>query len=306
MAILNVETRLGSLLAICDELSVLGRPVPKNELVKRCMAGIERDPNGRTVGTINSFNNVDKGVGLFEENKQDNDKIWFAKKYEKLAKLDNEGRRLELPVILRNLLFNGDATDNFMTDNTGMNDVNRIFAWLLAQDPYNTSLENKALFDLENEQLGSVETRVLNSNSSRMPNVRNWGHYLGFLTPISDDYMIDPTRAIQASLDDIFGDKVEIEGPKFLKSLAKKIPIIDEGAYRVKVEETLLNTAVWEQPSEGFLSKSLSLALWRLDINPKINFDLEHRADARGIKKLSPPPGQSEKAFSHVVRNKDD
>ena len=100
----------------------------------------------------------------------------------------------------------------------------------------------------------------------------------------------------------IFERKEELEASKFVESLAVKLPVLDRGKFRVKVENSL-NTDVWIKPNDGCLSTSLSLALWRLDKDPMCSFELGDRSDA-GALTLSPPEGTGGRKFTHVMRSR--
>ncbi|MDC0189755.1 protein DpdG [Rhodospirillales bacterium] len=295
MAILNVDCQLNVLLLICDVLSEVG-PTPKKELVTLCVSGVENDPNKRTLGSINQFNNIGEGVGLFDEDT--NQTISFAKEYQEIDKCPPQERLEKLPKLLRRAIFSNQLKDDFMTSNEGSNDINRAFAWLLSQDVYTMSLANNPMFELEREQFKKTRERVLDDNSSRTRNMREWGTFLGFIDQSSNDAIIDPTRAIQETLPDVFGRKKELKAEEFIKRLAEELPPLDGGKFRNAVEKCL-DTKSWNKPEDGVLSKSLSRALWRLHKNPKTQFQMEPRADA-GSWGLDLPQGANPRSFSHV------
>jgi len=300
MAILNVEVQLNVVLLICDVLAKIG-PTPKDELIKLCMSGVKKDPNERTKGSINQFNDQGDGAGLFNEDKNMNDTISFADDYKELAECSNQERLEKLPKILRRVIFKNKPKKDFMISNVGTNDINRTFAWLLAQDVYKTSLANKHLFNLERTQFRKGEERVLDDNTSRPRNMREWATFLGFIDQSSDDGVIDPTGVIKETLSDIFGRKGELKANEFVDLLKETLPVLDGGSYRNLVEKSL-DTAFWNKPKEGVLSKSLSRALWRLDKDPSVKLILDDRSDAVAVG-LDLPRGGTPMSFSHVRRN---
>ncbi len=297
MAILNSDCRLNAVLLISGVLAQLG-PTPKKELVERCMPGVENDSNERILGTINAFNDVLNGAGLFQESKERDSTISFAEEYEDVSGWSDWERLEKFPEILRSVIFKNTAKKDFMSSNSGTNDINRVFAWLLAQNVYTASLSNAPLFDLEKNQIRESEKRVLDDNTARTPNMREWGVFLGFIGQSDDGEIIDPTGAIRDSIPNIFGEENELEATEFIDLLKNRLPVLDGGKYR-KIVEKSLDPAVWEKPKDGFLSTSLSRALWRLDKDPSAKFVLDDRSDAGSIG-LELPPDGSPTRFSHV------
>jgi hypothetical protein len=301
MAILNVDCQLNVVLLICDVLSEVG-PTPKDQLVKLCMSGVEKDPNNRTIGSINQLNDKGEGAGLFHEDTSNNQTISFSDNYKEIINWSQLDRLKNLPKFLRRIIFANNLKDDFMTSNEGTNDINRAFAWLLAQNVYTMSLDNRPMFELERNQLQKKKERVLDDNSSRTPNMREWGAFLGFIDQSSSDKgMVDPTGAIKDVLSDIFGKKNELKAKNFINYLNEALPVLDGGKFRIAVENCL-NSNVWSKPEDGVLSTSLSRSLWRLHNNPTVPFFLDDRSDA-GALGLDLPQDGSPKNFSDVRRS---
>ena len=93
--------------------------------------------------------------------------------------------------------------------------------------------------------------------------------------------MIDPTAAVFDALPEIFGRNRTVSAGELLASLADKLPVLDKGRYRLKVEEKLREregATAWLPSPEGQLTTSLSRALLRLVGNGVLK--AEKRADA--------------------------
>ena len=157
-------------------------------------------------------------------------------------------------------------------------DLTRGLSWILAQDVYSidTSSHQK-IAALENSQVADFDKRIF-QNDTRWNGFRSWMVYLGFARGGSQ-VVIDPTDAIRDVLNDIFGRDKTLLAQIFLDRAAKAIPVLDGGAYRLKIED-VLKGSIWTRPQGGFLSTSFSRAIQRLAREGLIG--IEHKSDAEG------------------------
>ena len=112
-------------------------------------------------------------------------------------------------------------------------------------------------------------------NDTRWNPFRRWACSLGFCwqSP-SGDLIPDPTPAVRAVLADVFDGETVMDGPAFVRSLGKHLPVLETGDYRAFVE------ANWTRPRESHarLSAATTDALRRLQREGRIALD--DRADA--------------------------
>jgi hypothetical protein len=158
----------------------------------------------------------------------------------------------------------------------GQNDLPDALAWLLIQDPFDPMLFSSGYLKPIERQLPETDPlRSVISNNSRYQNLIYWARYLGFAERVSviDDMVIpDPSEAILSQFPKVFAEKQELPIQIFMQRLALLCPIMDGGSARCNFETRLTGEY---QPKEGFLSRSMSLALTRLSM--------------RGVLKLSKP-----------------
>lgn len=114
------------------------------------------------------------------------------------------------------------------------------------------------------------------NESNEANTLKDWGLFLGFLEPLSGGIIVDPTRAIEPFLKDIFVESNSLPIRDFISVLANKLPMLDGGAYRQTVEP-LIEENGWEPPLENRMSASLSHALFRLKMG--LHITLEQPSD---------------------------
>lgn len=181
-------------------------------------------------------------------------------------------------------------------------DFSRAISWLYAQDVYQVELkrwegEDGAL-DLIKDQVVENDS-LLGKNDTRWNGLKHWLSYLGFGWIYKNVVIIDPSVAIRESLTSIFAHKETISADQFKVALSEKIPILDGGLYRAKVEETLgmgKGPKAWKGQPPGQLSTSLSRGLYSLiksgDILTEDRSDSSERViltgrEGNGINKIS-------------------
>ena len=228
-------------------------------------------------------------LGLFKES--GDDKV-------RLEKADKDPERL--PSICRRLLFNESNNENFW-DNEGTRaaDFTRALAFILAQDIYAHEFGAHAQVQgLEQRQVHDETCRIL-QNDVRWNGLRFWGDYLGFFW-VGQRRWPDPTAAVRDELPEVFGKKNELPAAEFIGRLAERLPVLDGGRYRLKIEDTL-DASEWKRPARpDLLSTSLSRALWRLS-QPGGPLQLDPRADAGDGRTLQRAGGHDWQTFTHVL-----
>ena len=237
-------------------------------------------------------------LGLFSD---DDGKISFSaiaeaelgspKKPEVVAK--------KMPSIARHLVFKSDNNENFWdAEKSKAADLTRALAWTLAQNIYDFPLKNtKEVEATEIRQVADQSKRML-QNDTRINGLRYWASFLGF-TWASKETMLDPTQAVREECRTIFKTSKDYAASEFVELLASRIPVLDGGTYRQRVEGTL-DPQHWQKPSiEQMLSTSLSRALWRLELAGII--ELVSRSDAHSNRVLQRQHGQELQSFTHVV-----
>ena len=157
-------------------------------------------------------------------------------------------------------------------DDCKASDFCRAVSWLLAQDVY--GFDCLAWDDdaevLIKGQLPDDDT-LFGKNSTRWNGLKHWVAYLGFTWnsryPRVGSFVIDPTPVVRDALPRIFNSREKIEAPDFVRALAKEVPVLDGGSYRVMVEDRMLKNSgeyAWKKTPVGQLSTSLSRAILRL------------------------------------------
>lgn len=151
-------------------------------------------------------------------------------------------------------------------------DLTRSLAWLLAQDVYRMRFSDAQ--SLELRQVANDDLRLM-QNDTRKNGLQFWGNFLGFVRqPGGGD--VDPTLAVRETLPACIAAGEEMPAAEFVERLARRLPVLDGGVYRVAVESQLERDALSPlQP--GQLSTSLSRAMFSLMIDQTLQF--ENRAD---------------------------
>jgi hypothetical protein len=173
-------------------------------------------------------------------------------------------------------------------------------SWFLAQDAWTVPGGNhENIAKLEQSQLPDSE-RVL-QNNTRWGALKAWSNFLGFgitgTRPTRGTLLADPTLALQKTLPQIFKEDVELDQERFLQRIAKALPVLDRGTYRMEVEARI-NKAVWQPLRSDQVSTSLSRALIRLDTAKLLRLD--DRSDADKCT-LTGRNGTALKSVSHFV-----
>jgi len=135
-------------------------------------------------------------------------------------------------------------------------------------------------------------------NDTRWSGLKEWALALGFAWE-SGQLIIDPAVAIRESLPDIMRQKEILSVKEFLKRLSEILPVLDNGTYRLQVEE-ILNTAYWKKPESNYLSMSLSRAIQRLEVGTVIK--CESKSDSGdNFMFLAERSGKNWRRITHIT-----
>ena len=275
------------LIVLCGALQKEGR-VERDKLIQICS---NKDEN--SIKQVRQTLLRWTQLGLFVE---DGSEIYFSQKigeYKKNEILKN------LPIICRKIIFSQENNKNFWDSEKAKSaDISRALSWIMAQDVYDFSLQNYQLVEkMESIQLIDDGKRLF-QNDTRLPGLRDWARFLGFSCVIKN-FLVDPTAAIRQEAEILFERNTEYAVNEFLGEIVVKLPILDGGAYRKRVEE-VLDTQHWDMPSNPqMLSTSLSRALWRLELAGIL--DLVTRSDAEANRLIQRQGARQLKSFTHVV-----
>jgi hypothetical protein len=152
----------------------------------------------------------------------------------------------------------------------------RTISCLLAQDRYTVLGSDVLKSGAAGNCAEAINNRLPSSMSINVSNeastMLEYGEFLGFLEPIEDYLIVDPTRAIEPILEEIFSEKNELSSKEFLESLCKCLPMLDGGVYREDIEALMLEKG-WSKTQFPQISASLSHALFRLNLCSKLTLD---------------------------------
>ena len=243
-----------------------GKPIPREELIEVCRP--ETLPGTDTAAKRFEWNlNFWIEEGLWVE---DESGIGMPSDFK-------EGQALSSRV-LSLIISNTSGTD--ITQGSRTEPLLRAICCLLAQDRYTFSGGEVLKSGTAGNCAAAINSRLPSSMSINVSNeastMLEYGEFLGFLEPIDDYLIVDPTRAVESVLDKIFSENKELSGNEFLLSLGEFLPMLDGGVYREAIESLMLDKG-WDKPQFPQISASLSHALFRLNLGSKIT--LEQRSD---------------------------
>jgi hypothetical protein len=168
-------------------------------------------------------------------------------------------------------------------------------SWLLAQDPLEGLAWAEAPLQRLREDLGRERFDI--TNNQRWQNTIYWARFLGYCTVLhlGKDIIVvpDPTVALRRYLNEMLTLK-QVTVQSFLRSLAVRVPVFEEGAARRAVEALMM-------PHRGrdahTLSPSTVLALRRLVESGSLHAIGLADADRWAT------PGIGDGRISHLSRN---
>ncbi len=204
-----------------------------------------------------------------------------------------------LPAVVREIALLEENNARFWEQEGSRSaDLSRGLSWMLAQDVYMLDTSNHASIQaLEAFQVKDPKKRML-QNDTRYNTLKSWMSYLGFGRE-GALFVVDPTEAVRGVLNDVFDGDTPLPARVFLAKISEALPVLDTGAYRIRVEETLKDSA-WEPAAEGVLSTSLSRAIERLVDAGELEF--EQRDDNEEGLQLTGVGGRRWRAFPYIRR----
>lgn len=269
MSVLNLPSDgIFNVLIVVVRTLVRFGPQTKEALLKLCGAGTGKVEAGHLNNVLNRWEQLE----LFSS---EEGLINIRDPYKAQLGVDPDVAEARLPGIVRVVALLPDNNARFWEqDKSRAADLARGASWLLAQDVYELDTSRyDPVSRLESDQLLDKSRRIL-INDTRWNGLKDWMTYLGFarggghLNP-------DPTAAVKGVLTDVFDGEMTLTAIDFVSRLGVHLPVLDGGAYRVKLEEAL-DPASWHRPAEGRLSCSLSRALKRLDAEGLVAMEARH------------------------------
>ena len=160
------------------------------------------------------------------------------------------------------------------TQESGNANVRYALAWLLTCRPGIDLGWNDDQKSRMHEELNGQDYEV--SNSNRFAMLAYWARFLGYGIGFEMNKKIivpDPTEAIRRHLKAVFESAVELTSSAFFTRLAQSIPVLEYGAVRSEVEQSLKR-----KRADNQISPATSTALLQLEASGEI--ELVHKADA--------------------------
>jgi len=292
MSVLNqASDGLYTVLIVLVRTIVRFGPRSRDDLILTCGGAVDAVDASQLINTLNRWTEL----GLFG---QEDGSVTIAEQYRSgLGKTANEAEA-RLPGIVRTVAMLAENNERFWErEKSKSADLSRAIGWMLAQDIYALDGNVKKLAELEGAQIADSARQTIGKNDTRWNGLKAWMLYLGFARD-GMQWVVDPTEALRDGLPDIFGSSRELTGPAFVKRAASVLPVLDGGAYRTQVEESLKERS-WPQPRVGCLSSSLSRAIQRLDREGAVT--LANRSDTEGVVTLTGTSKRTWREVSHVA-----
>lgn len=292
MSVLNqASDGLYTVLIVLVRAIVRFGPRSRDDLILTCGGSVDAVDASQLRNTLNRWTEL----GLFG---QENGSVTISGQYRSdLGKTADEAEA-RLPRIVRTVAMLADNNERFWErEKSKSADLSRAVAWMLAQDIYTLDGNVKNLAELEGAQIADSAKQTIGKNDTRWNGLKAWMLYLGFARD-GVQWVVDPTEALRDALPDIFGSSRELSGPAFVERAASVLPVLDGGAYRTKVEESLKERS-WPRPRAGCLSSSMSRAIQRLDREGAIA--LANRSDTEGLVTLTGTSMRTWREVSHVA-----
>lgn len=288
MSVLNNFPAIPNRIAIaCEYLHLLGGKGDLRDSVERQLSPLKKaesdeseSPDGKVDGRILSGFVIDELLKLGLSSLDEQRVLRLNDDYLSMNVSEGEWAEALRQVLLTKMVFPEHAEKS---DQASMPDA---ISWLLAQDPYGRlPFSGGAHAELIVRQLGQQDAlRTAIGNNQRFQNLIYWARYLGFAERVAlkiggstvDMVVPDPTEALARMMPGIFMGQRELPIQAFLQRAAESCPVLDGGVARVGLEERLLEGF---QPKAGYLSRSISLALFRLQARNVLK--LEKPSDAQ-------------------------
>jgi hypothetical protein len=272
--------------------SVRFGPRSRGDLMSMCGGNLEIVDKSKLNGSFLRWSEL----GLFETV---DDLTALSEPYRSRLGSDVSKVEARLPTVAREIALLAENNARFWEQEGSRSaDLTRGLSWMLAQDVYTLDTSNHdAIQAKEAVQVKDPQKRML-QNDTRYNTLKSWMTYLGFGRE-GALFVVDPTEAVRGILDDVFDGDAPLPARIFLAKIADVLPVLDTGLYRVRVEETLKDSA-WEPAAEGVLSTSLSRAIERLVDAGELEF--EQRDDNEEGLQMTGLGGRRWRAFPYIRR----
>lgn len=225
--------------------------------------------------------------------------LWYLDSDERLCLVNSQTQLTprSIAVMINSVLYTSKIKNLFGKNEHDAQDFFKYMSCILSQERYLTYSSEV----LESSELATVCKYLPKTpNTNEQGTLLEYGVFLGFLEQLGRGYVVDPTRAITGVLPQIFSDAKELTAIEFVTGLAKSLPLLDGGVYRLAVEEEMKNRGWEHEASPNQLSKTVSHAVERLRIGKVI--DVKERADDQDAVYLQVP--NQESPFSKVSLRK--
>lgn len=179
----------------------------------------------------------------------------------------------------------------FAEGNNGNEDLGRVIAWYLAQDPLDPPADGRAIDRAITDQ---GVNDLLDVNTERLNQFDDWICYLGLAWRSGTQLIPDPTGQLRLRLEALFEGKREMSLRHFMTNAADAVPVLDGGRLRAMVEPH----GKVPQSERDHVSPATSLALLRLRDEGEI--ELSAGADDAQMMVLS--EGRTAHRFSTIKR----
>ncbi len=211
-------------------------PLPRAKLEALCRPRVNPDDSrmSTTFATWRSF-------GMFLEG--DDELVRLAPPFNEIGEADIEAlRSAVLDLLLRHdncpALLAVDLSKE--AEASRASDFVRVASWALAQDPYRLASwqQERALDE------ASAQGIALFRGDNRWPAFEEWAYFVGLGVVTRHGLVMSPARAIREALS---GKHPRVALPSaedvllttFLEDLARAIPVLDGGAFRVQIDDVL-------------------------------------------------------------------
>ena len=206
--------------------------------------------------------------------------LWCLDADEKLCLVHSKAQPTpsSIAVMINNILYVSKIKNLFGKNEHDAKDFFIYMSCILSQDkylPYSSEI-------LEGGNLGAVCQYLPKiPNSSAQGNLLEYGVFLGFLEQLGRGYVVDPTRAITGVLPQIFSRDKSLPATEFVTGLAKSLPLLDGGVYRLAVEEEVLTARVSAEPVYQVLTSE--------QLSARVDSIIEADPDLRDLESIQIP-----------------
>ncbi len=156
-------------------------------------------------------------------------------------------------------------------------ELTRALTWFCQLDPtmgpFGTGTSNNF------ERLLPAGPLRLVQNNTRWNVFDRWSVFLGFAWRLKDNLIPDPTRALLHVLDELLPPGNTVAFPAFMAAMAKRLPVLDGGAYHQGYVEAF--QVPWDA---RVVSPALTLALMRLEKKGELVLKTVSDAESRTLR----------------------